>query len=457
MNIFKEISSEELILFEKMRKELLSDNLPTTVDILKMQESLKKLEEKIDEIERLKYEFGRIYDYSLLKEKGFSMHEIISFMDEDKNYIEKIDEYYRKNQRRRNYMFGYPANMEDASYTTKYLRFLESKMYLMNNCGDPYQRGNYRMDSKKIENEIISLLAKNFGLEEGHYWGYVTSGGTESNFWGIREGFSRLPKGKLYFSMETHYSVEKYVNDGSLNKRYPYAKIKSDNMGRIIIDELLAQIKKDKEEGFEGAILVLTWGTTVRGAIDNVKEITTILENENIPYYCHLDAALFGGIPKNQIDAPYIKDIKSYGIDSIAVSMHKYMGTSRVNGALLSLTKNDRRIIDYIGQEDSTLLGSRDLLPFSTLQRVKEVLNRHEETHFIENVHYLENRLKEENISFDRFEKSNIFVVNKPNDEICKKYQLASFVDEDGVKKAHIIAFPFHKKEIIDELVNDLK
>ena len=137
--------------------------------------------------------------------------------------------------------------------------------------------------------------------------------------------------------------------------------------------------------------------------------------------------------------------------------MHKYMGTSRVNGALLSLTKNDRRIIDYIGQEDSTLLGSRDLLPFSTLQRVKEVLNRHEETHFIENVHYLENRLKEENISFDRFEKSNIFVVKKPNDEVCKKYQLASFIDEDGVKKAHIIAFPFHKKEIIDELVNDLK
>ena len=45
-----------------------------------------------DEIERLKLEFGRIYDYSVLKEKGFSIHDIISFMDEDRNYIDTIDQ-----------------------------------------------------------------------------------------------------------------------------------------------------------------------------------------------------------------------------------------------------------------------------------------------------------------------------------------------------------------------------
>lgn len=456
MNELKNIDQNIIELFEQNRKELLSEKKVNENDLAKMADYLKEVEDKISELERIKADFGRIYDYTLLKEKGFSYHELINFMNEDSSYIGEINSYYMKNLRRRDYMFGYPANMEEYSYTTKYLRYLESKMYLMNNCGDPYQRGNYRMDSKKIENEIVDLMANNFGLEKGCYWGYVTSGGTESNYWGIREGFSRYPKGKLYFSCDTHYSVEKYVNDGE-NNRYPYSKIKSDKYGRILVDELFNQIKKDQSAGFEGVILVLTWGTTVRGAIDDVLSITTQLKKLNIPYYCHLDAALFGGIPKNQINAPYIKNIKEYGIDSIAVSMHKYMGTARVNGVILALSRENRKVIEYIGQEDSTLLGSRDLLPFSTLQRIKEVLYRKEKTHFHSNVHYLEKLFIENQINYEKFESSNIFVIDKPSDEICKKYQLASFIDDEGVSKAHIIAFPFHKIEIINELVKDLR
>ena len=186
-------------------------------------------------------------------------------------------------------------------------------------------------------------------------------------------------------------------------------------------------------------------------------KITTRLDKENIPYYCHLDAALFGGIPKNQKPAPYIENIRDYGIDSIAVSMHKYMGTARVNGVLLALTRVNRKVIEYIGQEDSTLLGSRDLLPFSTYQRIKEVLLRKDENHYNKNVKYLEELLISNNIKYEKFNKSNIFVIAKPSDEICRKYQLASFIEKDGTEKAHIIAFPFHKQTIIDELVNDLK
>lgn len=456
MKSFDKLDKNMVELFESSRKELLKDSTVELDNLLKMEQYLKEIDKKIDELELLKANFGRIYDYTSLKQKGFNKTELEKFIEEDSKYIERIDEYYLKNLRRRNYMFGYPANMEDYSYTTMYLRYLESKMYLMNNCGDPYQRGNYRMDSKAIEKEILSLMAENFGLKENNYWGYITSGGTESNYWGIREGFSRFPKGKLYFSEDTHYSVEKYVFDGENKTRYPYAKIKSDKYGCILLDNLLRQISIDKENGYEGVILVLTWGTTVRGAIDNVKEITSKLEELSIPYYCHLDAALFGGIPKNQVNAPYIENIQEYGIDSIAVSMHKYMGTARVNGALLTLRRNDRRVIDYIGQEDSTLLGSRDLLPFSTLQRIKEVLLRQEENHFNKNVEYLENKLIENKIQYEKFNNSNIFVIDKPCNEVCKKYQLASFKEEDGSEKAHIIAFPFHKQEIIDELVKDL-
>ena len=50
----------------------------------------------------------------------------------------------------------------------------------------------------------------------------------------------------------------------------------------------------------------------------------------------------------------------------------------------------------------------------------------------------------------------NIFIVEKPSDEICKKYQLATFTENDK-EYAHIIIFPFHQKEVMEELINDLK
>lgn len=442
--------------FEGVKRRMLAGEAISPEETERMRSDLDRLDRHINECERLKMELGRVYDYSQLNSCGYSSDQIAEFDREDEEYVKKIDEFYLKNLQRRDYMFGYPANMEDYSYSTQYLRHLESKMYLMNNCGDPYQRGNYRMDSKSIEKKIISLVAENFGIGSDSYWGYITSGGTESNFWGIREGFNRFPKGRLYFSDDTHYSVEKYVFDGENSSRYPYKKIKSDEYGRICPEALFAEVEKDKELGYEGVILVLTWGTTCRGAVDDVKGITSELDKRNIPYYCHLDAALYGGIGQNQENAPCVENLSMLGVDSVAVSMHKFMGTARVNGVLLALNRKNRQIIDYIGQEDSTLLGSRDYLPFSTYQRAREVLLRRPSDHYSRNVDYFEGELQRLGVAYERFENSNIFVISKPDDDICRKYQLADFIDASGAEKAHIIIFPFHKKQIIDELIVDL-
>lgn len=419
--------------------------------------AVEEIEGLIDTLEKLRVRLGRSLDYQSLLEKGFSKEELCRFEKEDREYAAKVDEYYARNLMRRKYMFGYPANMENYSYTTSYLRHLESKMYLMNNCGDPYQKGNYGMDSKSTEKKIIALVAENFGIEDGEYWGYITSGGTESNFWGIREGYNRFPKGKLYFSKDTHYSVEKYVFDGENSERYPYEKIDTDSVGRISVDKLVEACLRDRAAGYEGAILVLTWGTTCRGAADDVRAVTEALKSHGIEYYCHIDAAHFGGIAKNQTDAPKVEELSSLGADSIAVSMHKFMGTARVNGVLLALARRDRPVIDYIGQEDSTLLGSRDYLPFSTYQRAREMLSRLPEDHYSSNVKYFAERLDAAGVRYEREGNSNTFVIEKPSDEICKRYQLATFVLSDGIERAHIIIFPFHEREIMDELVRDLK
>lgn len=415
---------------------------------------LEKIEDAVLALEKIKLELGHIYDLNELK-KHFSTQEIKEFYEQDEEYITEINGYLENNFKKRDYMFGYPSNMQSYSYTTKYLRFLESKLYLMNNCGDPYQRGNYGMDSKVIEKDIISLFAKNFGLKEGEYWGYITSGGTESNYWAIREGFNNFPDGKLYFSQSAHYSVEKFVRN---NEKivYSYEAIAANADGTICTDKLLEKIEQDYKNGVKGAILVLTWGTTCFGSIDEVKRITEYLINHNIPYYCHLDAANFGGIPENQINSPVLRDVKSLNVNSLSISLHKYLGMPRVNGILIALSKADRNIVEYIGQEDSTYLGSRDYLPFSTLQRAREILLRSPEDNYVKNVKYFEKLLIDRDIEFFRFDSSNTFVIDKPQDTVCKKYQLATFFDGEK-EKAHIIIYPFHKKHVMEELAEAIK
>ncbi len=435
-----------------------SDDTLSYSEKTKITDLIDDLERQVSECEKLKLQLGKLLDYNVLKEKGFSTEKLSAIKSEDEAYLNKVEGFYNNNLAKHDYMFGYPANMEKDSYFLSYLRFLESKMYLMNNCGDPYERGNYGMDSKETEREILKTFAESYGLTENEYWGYVTTGGTESNFWGIREGFNKYPNAKLYFSEKTHYSVEKFVYNNRVGAVYPYTVVKSNPNGSIDVDDLKQKIAAEhKKCGYKPVILVLTWGTTKEGAIDSVKEITDYLRENKIEYYCHLDAALYGGIGKKQNSAPVITDLKSLGVDSVSVSLHKFLGASRANGILISLTRDKRKVIDYIGQEDSTLLGSRDFPPFSTLQRIKEFFERKDDNHYIENVDYFKRLLKERNIAYDTFddEKCNIFVIDRPSDEICKKYQLTTY-DECGVKKAHVIIFPFHKKEIMKNLADDL-
>ncbi len=413
-----------------------------------------KLKESLLEKAILRY--GSLLNYDELKQNGFDKDKINAIFDEDKAYVAGVENSFMNNHKKRDYMFGYPSNMEKDSYLSSYLRYLESKLYLMNNCGDPYERGNYGMDSKETEQTILEIFAENFGLKEGEYWGYVTSGGTESNFWAIREGFTRFKSGVLYFSEDAHYSVEKYVATNP--SAYPYVKVKTMSSGKIDVEDFKNKVTETNQKyGYKPVIVVLTWGTTKEGAIDDVKEITDYLKNNDIEYYCHLDAALFGGIDKNQQNAPFITDLLSLNVDSVSVSLHKYLGASRANGILISLKKGVSKKIDYIGQEDSTFLGSRDFPPFSTLQRIKEFKRRKTSDHYSKNVRFFTRLLKENGVFYKTFnDETNIFVINKPSDAICKKYQLATF-SADGKDMAHIIIMPFHSEKIIEELVSDLK
>ncbi len=386
------------------------------------------------------------------------MNKYISSLDLNEKDLQKLKDvvleclnFYEKNAELRTHHFGYPANMCEKSILFDILKSIEKDGFLANNCGDVNEVGNYQMDSKKIERDILRLFAEKFGIED-NYWGYITSGGSESNQWGINEAFTENPDGILYFCESAHYSIYKYSEH--YNRRIiPQT---SDTDESIDCNALFKQIEKDYKETHSPANLVLTWGTTKYGSCDDIKRITDYLISKNIPYYVHVDAALFGGIPNNQLDAPIISNIKELNINSISTSLHKYIGVPNVKSVLLSRKCASGKHIDYIGQTDSTTSGSRDIMPFSTRQQVVDILQNSDPEDYRKNIDFFAECLREQNVEFIRNGNSNIFVVDAPSDEICKKYQLSCFKDKLGKQKAHIIIFPYQDQEIIKELANNL-
>lgn len=424
----------------------------TDEEHLKINEKIKFIEEGIGILHKNLMNLGRLKEYDSLLKKGYSFDEVLSFYYQDNKTIEsaesKLDEHLHFNKEM---MFGYPANMSKDSYLVSYFRFLESMMYLMNSCGDAYHPGNYRMHNAETEIAIIEEIKKNLGLEGDKYWGYINSGGTEGNFWGLREGITQYKDAVVYTSKDAHYSVTKFLE--MVNK--VDVEIIDVKNGKIDTDILFNKIKENNRP----AVLLLTLGTTAVGGVDDIEFIKKELIKLNVPHYIHLDAAMYGGIPKNSLNSPsseIFNNLKDLDIDSISISLHKYIGNPNVNGILIAKNQSVDNFIDYIGQRDISILGSRDLAPFSTLQRIKELYNRTPGDEYSKNIIFFEDLLKEKGIKYLKGDKNgNTFVIKKPSDDICKKYQLATF-NYNGEECAHIIIFPYHTKESMNLLLNEI-
>ena len=429
---------------DKMNRGLLS--LEDKGDILKI---VSRLERLTNDLNKLTCSFGSLLDYDSLLNKGFNLDEVKKFMKEDKHYIESCENKLKDNLEKREHMFGYPANMQKDSYVTKYLRTLESKTYLMNGCGDPEEQGNYQMDNKENEKEIVNLIMQNINLNNHDYWGYITTGGTEGNIWGINYGLNKYKDANLYYSNSTHYSITKANLNG--HNLYPIA---TDN-DKVNLDFLLMQITTNYHMDHKPVVLILNFGTTKMGAVDDIKVIKEYLVKQNIPHYIHVDAALYGGIGANQVNSPYI-DFHDLNIDSISISLHKYLGLHECKGVVLAKREHIDKYIDYIGQNDTTLCGSRDFPPFSTLQKVRQSLERQDKMAYIENINFFVNCMEEYDVPYWRGnEYGNTFIIEKPSDLICEKYQLATF-SNDNLEYAHVIIFAYHDQKVIEELVKEL-
>ena len=342
-------------------------------------------------------------------------------------------------------MMGYPVNL-DYDYSAL-LPFLQ---YSANNVGDPFHDSNYASNTHEIEREVIGAFADLMRLPQDQAWGYVTSGGTEGNMYGLYMGRETYPDGVVYFSQDTHYSVVKILR--LLKTRN--IMIKSQPNGEIDYDDLYETIRINRDVP---VIFMANIGTTMKGAIDDVNRVRDILEDLVVSnYYIHADAALSGMI------LPFVDNPQPYGFDtgfdSVAVSGHKMIGSPLPCGVALTRKEYVSRIarsIEYVGVLDTTLTGSRSaiapLIIWYALQRHGLDGFRKIVAECLSVAEYAVERFNEVGIPAWRNRNSVTVVFPRPSDDVVRKWQIAPYEDI-----AHIITMPNVTREAIDAVVDDV-
>ena len=357
---------------------------------------------------------------------------------------ERLDELMREVQSASALQIGYPTNQ-----TYEYGGLSPFLDYSLNNVGDPFDESNYRSNSHAFEREVVHRFADLMHITRDETWGYVTSGGTEGNMYGLYLARELFPNAIFYFSEETHYSVLKNVR--VLNARH--IMIRRQDNGEIDYDDLYEMIKVNRDVP---AVIMANVGTTMRGAVGDIPRLKAILNDLAVNnHYIHADAALSGMI------LPFVDDPQPYGfdegIDSVSISGHKMIGAPLPCGVVLTKKPYVERVgraIEYVGVQDTTLSGSRSafapLLMWQALARYGDDGFRRLVAGSLDTAEYAVGQFNERGIPAWRHKNSITVVFPRPAPEVFRKWQMAP---EGNI--THIITMPHVTREMVDELVAD--
>lgn len=241
---------------------------------------------------------------------------------------------------------------------------IESLRRLTNNLGDCYEEESCPLpNTMNEERAVVELVSGWLNLSKDETWGYVGEGSSIGNLQGMWMGMALNKDATLIFTDQAHYSIPKF---GSMLKFNNVKVIKTTQEGSIDIDDLAARITEN-----EKGVIVLTAGTTITSAYDDINRVISTLKDKYCPFYLHLDAALGGFILPfiNDRDFPDRLDytFANPSISSLTVSCHKVIGVPMPSNIFISRRKcyeafkKQVNKIDYFeNKNDVTVYGSRD-------------------------------------------------------------------------------------------------
>jgi len=108
-------------------------------------------------------------------------------------------------------------------------------------------------------------------------------------------------------------------------------RIKTDNQGRMDINDLRKSLDKCSIDNKKIFAIVATLGTTVRGAVDPIKEISEICKQRNI--WLHIDGSIGGIFAITSIPIEGLNNINQ--ANSITINPQKIIGITKTSSLLL--------------------------------------------------------------------------------------------------------------------------
>ena len=451
---------------------------------------------------------------------------------------------------------GFQDN-RDLDYTAAAVPYLN--IAVINNYGDPNFGDAYNYSTKRMERNVLdyyaSLWHANWPHDPGDpdsYWGYVLSmGATEGNLFALYTAREYLSGGATtsdpkstgsshlyleaksdnaftpvaFFSQDTHTSVkkalgilkisnffdvasQKYPDENPLGGPWPKQVPSAGGdagPGSIDVDTLAKLVDFFTAKGHP-IIVIFNYGTTVKGAYDDVKAagealIPILKKNsmhtrkifhnlENLEqfsvrqgFWFHVDGALgasYMPFTKMAYEHGLISeepgpdfDFKLEFVSSIVTSGHKWIGAPYPCGLLLM--RSGLRVLplteeQYVDLEETTFGGSRNGLSAVLLWAYISTHSYETQVkmaiHCVELAQYTVKKLKElekdlqQDLWVSRSPASLAVLFKKPCADVCSKYTFPPRVlTIEGQERelVHIYVMPPRTSKLIDELIQDLK
>ena len=218
---------------------------------------------------------------------------------------------------------------------------------LSNDFGNPGSLHRLGIRSEKKVKEAREIIANFLNVETREI--YFTSGGTESNNIAIQsiiEKFSR--KGKHIITTKIEHPSVLNVFKHYEKKGYRVTYLKTDNTGRISLDELKDAISED-------TILVsIIHVNNEIGVLQNIHGIKEVINNSISKPLLHLDGIQsFGKVNFS---------LKTLGVDTYSFSGHKVYGPKGIGGLYINKSLKLEPII-FGGNQESGLRSGTENVP----------------------------------------------------------------------------------------------
>jgi histidine decarboxylase len=303
-----------------------------------------------------------------------------------------------------------------------------------------------------MERQVVTFLADLLRAPEHDRWGYITAGASEGTLYALWLARSRYPNGVVYHSEAVHHCISRAVDLLAL----PSVGVRADTTGELDYHDLAVEVGGRRDRP---AIVVANIGTAMTEAVDDVRHITTVLDELAIARrWIHADAAL-SGIPLSLLDPDARPGFDfADGADSLIVSGHKFLGAPMPCGVVLvrdSLRPYAARAATYTGVPDVTLTNSRSglaaLVLWYAVRRwgIEGLRARAEASRQV--AAFAVGRLV--GIGWEAWRNDRAFtvVLKTPPAPVTNKWVLAS-----QAGWSHIVCMPGVTREQIDAFVTDL-